>query len=172
MKKLQDVSQTLLFSLEVTPVSRAQLVENGSVKQTHGFSGRRCYEWLKSLDSTGLLTKMLPEVFLTGYWIKRSASWKMLATPAGRPLLSLQVRSEQGMNGRESGLLPTPLADDWKGGTNAPRKDNGKLRDDQFRHWWKIVTGRSTPDPTFLEEFMGFPIGHTENNGPTPLETQ
>lgn len=61
--------------------------------------------------------------------------------------------------GTGSGLLPTCLKDDWKGGSAAARKDNGKIRLDQLRHWWKIKTGLSVPAPSFLRVMMGFPVG-------------
>ena len=58
--------------------------------------------------------------------------------------------------------LPTPNATDYKGGTNKPRKDNGKLRLDQMRHWWKITTDIHAPDPNFTERLMLFPALWTD----------
>ena len=63
-------------------------------------------------------------------------------------------------------LLPTPLGDDWKGGTTSLRK--GKPRTDQFRHWCKVVHGLTYPIPEHSEALMGFPIGWTDSK---PLAT-
>jgi hypothetical protein len=62
----------------------------------------------------------------------------------------------------ESGLLPTPMASDWKGGTSSIRKDTGKQRLDQFRDWIKSVHGLTYPIPEHSEAVMGWPIGHTD----------
>lgn len=58
-------------------------------------------------------------------------------------------------------LLPTPLGDDWKGGTTALR--NGKARTDQFRHWCKVVHGLTYPIPEHSETVMGWPVGWTDS---------
>jgi len=58
--------------------------------------------------------------------------------------------------------IPTPNATDFKGGCTKPRNDNGKLRLDQMRHWWKIRTGIHAPDPNFTEGMMQFPIMWTD----------
>lgn len=68
----------------------------------------------------------------------------------------------------ECGLLPTPLATDYVGGTTAPRKDNGKLRLDQWRHFVKIKYGLTYPHPTHSEIRMGWPEGWS---APEPLAT-
>jgi hypothetical protein len=62
----------------------------------------------------------------------------------------------------ESGLLPTVLATDWKGGTTAPRPDNGKLRFDQWRDYVKLKHGLTYPHPMHSEMRMGWPIGWTD----------
>ena len=62
----------------------------------------------------------------------------------------------------ESGLLPTVLATDWKGGTTAPRQDNGKLRFDQWRDYVKLKHGLTYPHPTHSEMRMGWPTGWTD----------
>lgn len=68
----------------------------------------------------------------------------------------------------EFGLLPTPLKDDWKGGTTSVHTKTGKQRVDQFRHWCKVVHGLTYPIPEHSEAVMGWPIGHTDLK---PLET-
>jgi hypothetical protein len=62
----------------------------------------------------------------------------------------------------ESGLLPTVLATDWKGGTTASRPDNGKLRFDQWRDYVKLKHGMTYPHPTHSELRMGWPINWTD----------
>jgi len=64
--------------------------------------------------------------------------------------------------GNASGLLPTPLADDWRGGTDAIRTDDGKQRMDQFRHWCKVVHGLTYPIPGHSEAVMGWPVGWSD----------
>jgi hypothetical protein len=71
-------------------------------------------------------------------------------------------------NDTESGLLPTVLATDWKGGTTAPRQDNGKLRFDQWRDYVKLKHGLTYPHPTHSEMRMGWPREWTDLK---PLET-
>jgi hypothetical protein len=62
----------------------------------------------------------------------------------------------------ESGLLPTMLATDWKGGTTAARQDNGKLRFDQWRDYVKLKHGLTYPHPMHSEMRMGWPLGWTD----------
>lgn len=120
----------------------------------HNFSGP-----FEKLNQLHWLMKMWTEQFLMEYSTKRSLTWKASVTPAGHPLLSLRVSLVPHTEETGFGWLPTPLKDDWKGGSSAPRKDNGKLRLDQLRHWWKIKTGLSVPAPSFLRVMMGFPDG-------------
>ena len=62
----------------------------------------------------------------------------------------------------ESGLLPTPIATDWKGGTTAVRKDRGTVRTDQWRDYVKIKYGMTYPHPMHSELRMGWPIGWSD----------
>lgn len=68
----------------------------------------------------------------------------------------------------ESGLLPTMLATDWKGGTTAIRKDKGTQRFDQWRDYVKIMYSMTYPHPTHSELRMGWPQEWTDLK---PLET-
>jgi hypothetical protein len=61
----------------------------------------------------------------------------------------------------DSGWLPTPTATDGKGGTTTIRKDTGKQRTDQLRHYVKIRFGVTYPNPNWLDKVMGFPTGWT-----------
>jgi hypothetical protein len=75
--------------------------------------------------------------------------------------------SEQTTRASASGLLPTVLATDWKGGCTAIRKDKGKQRFDQWRDYVKIKFGMTYPHPTHSELRMGWPENWT---GSEPLE--
>ena len=70
--------------------------------------------------------------------------------------------SEPLINAKESGLLPTPLADDWKGGTTTVHSKTGRARTDQLRHWVKINFGLTYPIPEHSEAMMGWPLGWTD----------
>jgi len=69
---------------------------------------------------------------------------------------------------KEYGYLPTPMATDWKGGTNSIRKDRGNYRLDQWRDYVKVKYGMTYPHPTHSELRMGWPEGWTDLK---PLET-
>ena len=74
--------------------------------------------------------------------------------------------SEQTTRASASGLLPTVLATDWKGGCTAIRKDKGRQRFDQWRDYVKIKFGMTYPHPTHSELRMGWPENWT---GSEPL---
>mgnify|MGYP003982421487 CR=1 FL=1 len=63
----------------------------------------------------------------------------------------------------ESGLLPTPTASDYKGGSLVNRSDGGD-RNSELKHWWTMETGKLHLNPNFVEILMGFPINHTDLN--------
>ena len=73
-----------------------------------------------------------------------------------------QMLSEPLINVKEFGLLPTPLADDWKGGTVTVHSKTGRERTDQLRHWCKIKFGLTYPIPEHSEAMMGWPLGWTD----------
>ena len=73
-----------------------------------------------------------------------------------------QTLSEPLTNAKESGLLPTPLADDWKGGTTTVHSKTGKARTDQLRHFVKIKFGLTYPIPEHSEAMMGWQLGWTD----------
>jgi len=75
--------------------------------------------------------------------------------------------SERTIRENASGLLPTVLATDWKGGCTAIRKDKGKQRFDQWRDYVKIMFGMTYPHPTHSELRMGWPENWTDSE---PLE--
>jgi hypothetical protein len=65
---------------------------------------------------------------------------------------------------KRTGLLPTPLADDWKGGTATVHSKTGRPRTDQFRHWCKAVHVLTYPIPEHSEAVMGWPVGWTDSS--------
>jgi hypothetical protein len=77
-------------------------------------------------------------------------------------VLSEQTPPEWITNANESGLLPTVMASDWKGGTTAIRKDRGDYRMDQWRDYVKIKYGLTYPHPTHSELRMGWPQRWTD----------
>jgi hypothetical protein len=62
----------------------------------------------------------------------------------------------------DCGLLPSPLAQDWRGGTTTPHSKTGKSRDDQLRHWVKIHHGLTYPIPEHSETLIGWPAKWTD----------
>ena len=59
------------------------------------------------------------------------------------------------------GMLPTPTATTYKGGTDKPRK-NGQPRTDELKHLVSHEAGKpSQLSPLFVEEMMGFPKNWT-----------
>jgi site-specific DNA-cytosine methylase len=55
-----------------------------------------------------------------------------------------------------------------QGGAKAPRPDNGKLRNDQWRDYVKMKYGLTYPHPTHSEIRLGWPAGWSDF---APLET-
>lgn len=55
---------------------------------------------------------------------------------------------------------PTPLANDHKHGTEAPRDDGGD-RSYELKHLIRALFGGMSVNPRFYEELMGFPTGWT-----------
>ena len=65
--------------------------------------------------------------------------------------------------GRESGLLPTPTATDWKGVPLSRYKGSEKYRGGRLVEALRTGPESGTlPHPEFLEEIMGYPITWTE----------
>lgn len=56
------------------------------------------------------------------------------------------------------GMIPTPTASDWKGGTAKERKD-GKSRDSELKNLVARRVGQASQlNPLFVAEMMGFPL--------------
>lgn len=106
------------------------------------------------------------------YWLSADLPWSSVTLPKWGLMLHGEcwalTTPDSTIRGKDSGLLPTMLATDWKGGTTARRPDNGKLRFDQWRDYVKLMFGLTYPHPTHSELRMGWPEGHTDLE---PLET-
>jgi hypothetical protein len=61
-----------------------------------------------------------------------------------------------------SGLLPTPLKSDWKGGSKYPTRKDGRSRLDQWKHYVNAKYGLTYPHPTHSELRLGWPQGWTD----------
>ena len=61
----------------------------------------------------------------------------------------------------DGGWWPTPTASDFKGGTDAPRKDTGKPRNDRLDHCLEPGHNGKRLNPDWVEWLMGWPIGWT-----------
>lgn len=110
----QNTETQLTLFPAATHASQALSLEIERAKTMIATSGLKCFDALKRLGRVGFSTKMLPELFLTEFSTKRLSIWKVKATPAGRPLLYLQVLSERLTNGTDVSLLPTVSANEMK----------------------------------------------------------
>lgn len=144
------------------PCQGNSVIGLGGVNTQLSSCGHILSELQRKYNRLPWLMKMLEGRFQTELLKGKSLILKVSDMKCGLPLLYLQVSPAIIHNGKGYSSLPTPLRDDWKGGTTAIRKDNGNTREDQFRHWWKIRTGCSVPNKTFTGILMGFPKGWTE----------
>ena len=116
-------------------------------------SGRNIVESYLGENLDGSLVKMLLE---SSIWNSTECylTWKTLVTPSMCLLFQL-VPSEPDTDDPESGLLPTPIARDYKDSA-APVFRNGVQQKDTLG---RAIGG--TPHPEFVEAMMGYPIGWT-----------
>lgn len=160
---LQFGGEQLSYSQEEIHANQVVVRAKGRVKQMTAIYGRNIKELLLKYAQKSLLMKMCWELLKTESWTKRSATWKLLGTPGGRPLLYLQVRSGQITKETGFGLLPTLTASEWKGvpknrfyGSKTYRSDKLASR---FR---KHENDSPLLNPDYAELFMGYPKGHTD----------
>lgn len=150
--------QSTLFA-EGSHASHSAELESNWVEKITATSGLSISGLSKSAGRLGCLEKTL-----LGSRIWRSTTclpiWRARATRRGRLIFQLAALART-TNGEGSGLLPTPQASDYKGGSK-----NG--RESELKHYLKRHYGGTYPHPTFVEAMMGYPIGHTVC---TPLET-
>jgi hypothetical protein len=83
--------ERLIFSPVATLASQAQQPDPDWERRIIAFSGLKCFESLRQLNRESWSMKTLGVQFLMGFWIKRSATWSLSATPARRLYLSLRV---------------------------------------------------------------------------------
>lgn len=155
----------LTFFQEATPASQTALPACEPEKQMHVTSGRNIAEYIMRLNPDTSLTRTCLEAFLTGCWIRRSATWKLTATPAGRPLLSLRVLRVPFIGGIGSGWLPTPCAQDGNNSTLPPSQLN--KRKGLFGTIPSALMHLGQPagvpiNPQFYEWLMGYPTDWTD----------
>ena len=75
--------------------------------------------------------------------------------------LYLRDKPEPDILENDGGWWPTPTASDFKGGTDAPRKDTGKPRNDRLDHCLEPGHKGKRLNPDWVEWLMGWPIGWT-----------
>ena len=86
--------------------------------------------------------------------LERLPNWGMM-----RDGVCSEVIMPEGLvKGKDSGYWPTPLRDDYKGGTSSSRGD-GKSRNSELKHLLKAAHGLTYPIPEHSEALMGQPIG-------------
>lgn len=154
-----DLGEDVLISSQaVSPAKVILTPAKGRAKRMKDISGQNIEEQLKKYSQGMSLMKMLPAQFLTGSWIQRSATWRLSATPGGRPLLSLRLPLGPFTDVTGSGFLPTPS------GTSNHGKNHVMGRLDEWggssNPWRGTMIGKIC-SPTFEEWMMGYPIGFT-----------
>lgn len=116
-----------------------------------------------SAVADGSLYDSLPTAFRANAATSLTVPSTCSTMPSVPVLGHTTLRSEDGKSEmRVLVLSPTPLKDDWKGGTVTKHSTSGRTRMDQYRHLVKIVFGWTYPIPSHTEALMGFPIGWTE----------
>ena len=141
VKTSQTREQTTERSLELTEIAQAY---GRSIKESLAKCG---------LNLCLPKTPQICELAALSPSSKTLPSWGMAFDGASLEVATLVRITEE----RESGYLPTPLANDWKGGSTAIRKDTGKQRLDQWRDYVKVKYGMTYPHPTHSELRMGWP---------------
>lgn len=152
----------LISSQEASPAKEIPTLASKKAKRTKGISGQNIEEQLRKYSQGTSSMKMLPGQFLTGSWTQRSATWRLSATPGGRPLLSLRLPLGPFTGVTGSGFLPTPS------GTSNHGKNHVMGRLDEWggssNPWRGTMTGKIC-SPSFEEWMMGYPIGFTVLTG-------
>jgi len=174
----QSVSSAAAFPAKTSALQPGAKSEDSTTAPVSGSSTQESsgnYSLVGSLLRTFLISRLKA---LTG----SSLTWKEQATPAGRPwwVLKLSVRHSNG-NAFSSSRITTPTA------LNALEKtwpEDGRFHQNSKGRWRKRaktgITGSMNwaqemlvraviqknqnlmPTPEALEQFMGFPIGHTD----------
>jgi hypothetical protein len=181
-------SQSMLFA-EDTHASPSVSPGSDWARQMTVTSGRSISALSKNSGPLGCVEKMLLDTSAWAS-TQCYLTWKHSATPAGRLLFRL-VPSVPSTVETDAGLLPTPAASDCKGAVQGPsletrREMSRGVRLEEFLlrmlptpsagnshsagrldEWGGKNPFRGTDlgklhlNPSFVEELMGFPIGHT-----------
>lgn len=156
----QDCEQLTLFP-EDSPASHFPWLESKKVKGMTATCGLKCSELSESLRRVGYSVRTYLESceLPPGMW---SRTWSVKAMTSRCLILKLRL-SARSTGERESRLLPTPVATDWKGG--ARRKD-GSVNTSNLKEYFLRFCDKQIRviylQPQFLEQLMGYPIGWTE----------
>ena len=141
-----------MSSLRASRASRSVRQEGTEEKQTKGLYGQTpcvCYgKW----DRDSLSWRTFPDFSPSTITAECLATWQTWGLMRGGMLFQLQ-ESERHTSGSVSGSWPTPTARDWKG---------------KGREWSLPNHLGGSPNPTWVEWLMGWPIGWTDLK---PLET-
>ena len=142
-----------------TSASQTQKTAMAS-KENAADCGQKCSEWFAKYDQETSLLKTRQRCLFVG--LEQSLEiWPQLGLMHGGECFLL-VKPERHTHVKDCSSIPTPLATDWKGGTDKVQKRNKKQRTHQFRHWCKIKHGLTYPIPEHSEAMLGFPIGWTD----------
>ena len=157
-----DLGAALLTWFQVGFPARTSAARGGAMDSTANApaSGPKWSGSFAKYDRTLCLWKT-HQCSLLGDWEPFSETWPrwglMLNGECWERTMLAALTKDSG-----SGLLPTPMATDWKGGTASIRKDTGKQRLDQFRDWCKSLHGLTYPIPGHSEAVMMWPIGWSD----------
>lgn len=122
--------------------------------------GGKCLASLAKLDHVTCLWKTA-QCLLFEDWEQCSPIWPQWGLMQNGECWELHMPD---MTTKEtvSGLLPTPLKSDGKGGSKAPfRRKDGRLRN-EWKHYVNQHYGLTYPHPTHSEIRLGWPIGWTD----------
>lgn len=136
-----------------TRASHSASQEKDAEKPILDISGRRCIDSYEKSGRDGSFARTLMAM-LNAASTPYCLTWKRRATPAGRSLFQL-APSGRLIGGTAYGLLPTPLASDWKGRW-------GRTHDNLLKNYLPRRFGGSYPHPSLVEAMMGFPSSWTD----------
>lgn len=152
----------LISSAEATPANPSAWPVRAVEQPIRDISGRKCIDLYEQSGRDGSLPRMLLDIFdsVSTPW---PMHWKLRTTPSGRSLFQLAPLARR-IEGTEYGSLPTPTASDCKGASDNCKRiktgDISYLR--YFLHFHLRPSRTSYPHPCFVEQLMGYPIGHTD----------
>lgn len=146
-------SQLSALSAAAIRASLSASPEGSAAKTIRATSGRKCIDSYEKSGRDGSFAKTLLATLnsaSTPYYL----TWRMQVTPQRRLLFQL-APSGRLIGGIEYGLLPTPLASDWRGRW-------GCQGDNWLRNYLPRRFGGIYLHPSLLETMMGFPSDWSE----------